>query len=101
MSGPNPCSWRLSSCKRAFWTPRCVSAYSRNQDSFEGVFRVGECTMDADEDARRRVGVEGGFEGMRAMDATLERICERCARSLDMPWDGAGVETDSGRWWRV
>ena len=33
------------------------------------------------------------------MDATLEMICERCARSLgmaDKP-DDAGVETDLGR----
>ena len=70
--------------------------YSRKRDSFEGVFRVGECMTDANEDARRRVGVEGGFEGTRAIDATLEIICEICARSPDAPWDDAGVEAELG-----
>jgi hypothetical protein len=58
---------------------------------------VGEHMIDADEDARRRRGVVGGFEGMQAMDTTLEMICEICARSPDapVPWDNAEVEAES------
>ena len=53
--------------------------------------------IDADKDARQRVGVVGGFEGMQAMDTMLEMICKICARSPDMPapWDDAEVEADS------
>jgi len=58
---------------------------------------VGEHMIDADEDARQRVGVVGGFEGMQAMDTMLEMICKICARLPDMPapWDDAEVEADS------
>jgi hypothetical protein len=63
---------------------------------------VGERADDADEDVRRgRVGVVGGggLDGVRAMDATFEIICEICARSLDAPMrlEVMGVETDLGR----
>jgi hypothetical protein len=59
---------------------------------------VGEHMIDADEDARRRVGVVGGF----AMDAMVVMICEICARSPGgtVPWDagdGAGVAGRLGR----
>ena len=61
---------------------------------------MGERADDADEDVRRgrRVGVVGGrgLDGVRAMDATLEIICERCARSLDAPARLEGTEVESG-----
>lgn len=57
---------------------------------------MGEHMVDADEDARRRVGVVGG---LGAMDAMVEMICEICARSPGgaVPWDGAGVAGRLGR----
>jgi hypothetical protein len=73
---------------RAFSTLRAVSAYSRNRDSFEGVFRAGESRVEVDVDAQGRVGVVGGLEGARAMDATLEIICT----SSEMPWMLDGVD---------
>ena len=96
MSGPNPRIQRPSSCECAFSMPRFVSAYSRNQDSFKGVFWVGKHMIDADEDVQGQVGVVGGFEGMWVIDATLEMICEICARSPDTPWifDVTEVEPD-------
>jgi hypothetical protein len=54
---------------------------------------------EADEDVRQQVGVVEGFEGVWAMDTTLEMICERWARSPDMAGilDDAEVEASSGR----
>jgi hypothetical protein len=65
-------------------TLRVVSAYSRNQVSFDGVFQVGECMTETGAEVEESTGVVGGFEEACAMDATLEIICERCARSLPM-----------------
>lgn len=58
---------------------------------------MGERVVEADEDVRGRVGVVGGFEGARAMDATLEMIWERCARSPEIPWIVDDVEVEAGR----
>ena len=76
-----------------------VSAYLRNWGSFDGVLLIGERTTDDEVDFWERVGVVGGLEGARAMDATLERICEMWAKSLDTPLalPDAEVEADSER----
>jgi hypothetical protein len=78
--------------------PRVVSAYSRNWDSLEGIFQVGEHMEVENEDLQGQVGVSEGFVGVQAMDTTLEMICKICVRSPDMPGilDDVGVEADSG-----
>jgi hypothetical protein len=60
---------------------------------------VGKGMEEADEDVRQQVGVVEGFEGVWAMDTTLEMICERWARSPDMAGilDDAEVEASLGR----
>jgi hypothetical protein len=57
---------------------------------------VGKGVIGPDKDARGQVGVVGGFKGVRAMDATLEMICESCDRSPDMPWTLEFVEAETG-----
>ena len=61
---------------------------------------MGEWMEEEAEDVRRRVGVVGGFRGVRAMDTTFEMICERCARSPDTPaiLDDVEPRADWGRW---
>ena len=61
---------------------------------------MGKHVVEADEDVQGQVGVVGGFEGVWAMDVTLEMICDRCARSLEIPWivdDGAEAEAGAGQ----
>lgn len=55
---------------------------------------MGECKEEADEDVQGQVGVVGGLGEGRAMDATLEIMCERCARS---PGILADTGADSGQ----
>jgi len=97
ISGPYPIVWRLVLYKCAFLTLRLVSAYFRNWGSFDGVLLIGERMTDDEVDFQEQVGVVGGLEGAWAMDATLERICEMWAKSLDTPLalPDAEVEADS------
>ena len=57
---------------------------------------MGKSRTGADVDVQGRVGVVGGFKGVRAMDATLDKICEICARSLGMPLVLEDID-DAGR----
>lgn len=105
MSGAYPISSRHRSYNRAFGTPRWVSAYSRNQRSFEGVFVTGESAIEEAFDSRDWVGVVGNWweDCVWAIDAKLERICEIDAKvdpSDKGMWLGVGVGVTGGaeRW---
>ena len=105
MSGPYPISSRHCSYNWAFGIPRCASAYLRKQESFEGVFIIGESTVGEEVigfwvSIQEWVGVVGkwrlGEDCVWAIDAKLERICEIDANAdssnSEGTWPGVDVE---------
>ena len=109
MSGPYPISSRHRSYNCAFRIPRWVSAYLRNQESFEGVFVTGKSTVEGAIRfwvlsllVREWVGVVGNWweDCVCAIDAKLERICEIDANADSSNDEGTwlGVDVEAVGW---